>query len=126
MIFSIIIFDSFSYFSGKLFGKIFVFKKISPKKTLEGYVGGFFFTNFSFLIYIIFIQIDFKFINLFLLINIIIFFSIIGDLIQSYFKRKNNLKDSSSYLLGHGGFFDRFDGFIASIIFLLFYNIIYI
>ena len=41
----IIIFDSFSFVTGKFFGKNFIFKTISPKKTLEGYIGGFFFTN---------------------------------------------------------------------------------
>ena len=44
--------------------------------------------------------------------------TLFGDLIQSFFKRKNNIKDSSNFLPGHGGFFDRFDSFISSIIFL--------
>ena len=52
--FSIILFDSFSYFAGKFFGKNFVFKFISPKKTLEGYIGGIFFTNALFICYFIF------------------------------------------------------------------------
>ena len=50
--------------------------------------------------------------------------SIIGDLIESYFKRKNNIKDSSQFLPGHGGYFDRFDSFIASIIFLTIFSLI--
>ena len=53
-----------------------------------------------------------------ILINFTIIISIVGDLIESYFKRKNNIKDSSKYLPGHGGYFDRFDSFIASIIML--------
>jgi phosphatidate cytidylyltransferase len=62
-------------------------------------------------------------INILFLINSIIIFSIAGDLTQSFFKRINNIKNSSSYLPGHGGFFDRFDSFIPSIIFLLLYSI---
>ena len=49
-----------------------------------------------------------------------------GDLIESYFKRINNIKDSSKYLPGHGGFFDRFDSFISSIIFLTLYSYIFL
>ena len=117
-VFTIIFFDSFSYLTGKLFGKTYIFKSISPKKTLEGYVGGIFFTNFFFICYFYFMNIEIVFITFILLLNLIIFISIIGDLAESYFKRKNNIKDSSKYLPGHGGYFDRFDSFIASIIML--------
>ena len=47
----------------------------------------------------------------------IIFSSFIGDIIESYFKRKNNIKNSSGFIPGHGGIFDRFDSFLFSIIF---------
>ena len=119
----IIIFDSFSYFTGILFGKIYIFKKISPKKTIEGYMGGVFFTNLILLSYLIITDnlLDIK--SSIILINFIIFFSIIGDLFQSFLKRINKIKNSSSYLPGHGGFFDRFDSFLPAIIFLLFYNL---
>ena len=118
-VFTIIFFDSFSYFTGKLFGNNYIFKSISPKKTLEGYLGGIFFTNVFFISYLYFFHLQLNFITFIILINLIIFISIIGDLIESYFKRKNNIKDSSKYLPGHGGFFDRFDSFIASIIMLV-------
>ena len=55
-------------------------------------------------------------INLILFIIIIVISSFIGDVIESYFKRTNNIKNSSSFLPGHGGFFDRFDSFILTII----------
>ena len=123
-VFTIIFFDSFSYFIGKIFGKNYIFKFISPKKTLEGYLGGIFFTNVSFISLFHFFQIELKFIVFIVLLNLIIFISIVGDLIESYFKRKNNIKDSSKYLPGHGGYFDRFDSFIASIIMLTLFSYI--
>ena len=123
LIFTIIICDSFSYFTGLLFGKNFIFKKISPKKTFEGYLGGVMFTNIIFIIFFISTQENYNFYFLLIFINFVILFSVFGDLTQSFFKRKNNIKNSSTYLPGHGGFFDRFDGFIPSLIFLLFYSL---
>ncbi len=117
-VFTIIIFDSFSYFTGKLYGKNHIFKFISPNKTLEGYLGGIIFTNTFFVCFFYFISNEIKFITLIIFINLIIFISMSGDLTESYFKRKNNIKDSSKFLPGHGGYFDRFDSFIASIIML--------
>tara|TARA_Y100001970_G_scaffold288510_1_gene416008 strand:+ start:4338 stop:4958 length:621 start_codon:yes stop_codon:yes gene_type:complete len=121
-IFAIIVFDTSSYLIGKSFGKTKIFRIISPKKTLEGLIGGILFTN---IIYLIF----FKIINIFnfgldfILINLIILTSLLGDLLQSYLKRKNNLKNSSNFLPGHGGFFDRFDSFLLSVIFLSIFSI---
>ena len=123
LLFVIIVFDSFSYFTGLLFGKRPIFLSISPKKTLEGYIGGFFFTNFIVLSYLFIMHDSSQAKALMLLINSIILFAILGDLIQSFFKRKNNLKNSSTYLPGHGGFFDRFDSFIPTIVLLLFYSL---
>ena len=123
LVFVIITFDSFSYLVGKFFGKTIVFTKISPKKTLEGYLGGLFFTNIIFLIYINLFQITFNLI-VFILLNLLIVTAFMGDLIQSFFKRKNFIKDSSNYLPGHGGFFDRFDSFIFAIIFLYLFKLI--
>ena len=121
-VFTIIFFDSFSYFTGKFFGKNYIFKFISPKKTFEGYLGGIVLTNFFLISFFYFCNFEIKKISLIVLINLTIFISIFGDLIESYFKRKNKIKDSSKYLPGHGGFFDRFDSFIASIIMLNFFS----
>ena len=121
-ILAIILFDSFSYFTGVFFGKNYLFKLISPKKTLEGYLGGLFFTNTTLIFLFYFINIEITIFKFMILINLTILISIFGDLIESFFKRKNNIKDSSKYLPGHGGFFDRFDSFIASIIMLLLFS----
>ena len=123
-VFTIIFFDTFSYFTGKLFGKNHIFKFISPNKTLEGYLGGIFFTNIFLICSFFYFHIDLSFATFIILFNSTIFFSIFGDLIESYFKRTNNIKDSSKFLPGHGGYFDRFDSFIASIIMLTLFNFI--
>ena len=124
LVFTIILFDTFSYFTGTFFGKNYIFKFISPKKTLEGYFGGVFCTNISFISYFYLINIDTNVYKLIIFLNLTILISIFGDLFESYFKRKNNIKDSSKYLPGHGGYFDRFDSFIASIIFLYIYTLL--
>ena len=125
LIFIIVIFDTSSYLIGKAFGRNKIFKKISPNKTLEGYIGGVLSTN---AICLIILLLNFSILNIhhFILLNLIVIFSIIGDLFQSFFKRKNLIKDSSNFLPGHGGFFDRFDSFISSIMLLNLYNYLYL
>ena len=115
MIITIISFDIFSYIFGKIFGRLKILKFISPKKTLEGLVGGTIFSIIISLFYSIIFKININF-YLLLLIFIFIFSAFIGDVIQSIFKRLNNLKNSSNFLPGHGGFFDRFDSFIFTLI----------
>ena len=107
----IITFDIFSYI---IFGKNKLIN-ISPNKTIEGLAGGII-ASFSFAItfsYYFDILIDIQSI---IFIILIISSSLSGDIIESYFKRKNNLKNSSNFIPGHGGVFDRFDSFLFSII----------
>ncbi|MDB4861312.1 phosphatidate cytidylyltransferase [Alphaproteobacteria bacterium] len=123
LVLTIIIFDTMSYLAGTYFGKNFIFKKISPKKTLEGYIGGVLLTNLLILCYFALFKLDHQLKTLLFFINFTILFSILGDLIESFLKRYNKIKDSSTFLPGHGGFFDRFDSLIASIIFLFLYRL---
>ncbi len=113
-IFTVISFDIFSYIFGKSFGSRKLIK-LSPNKTVEGFLGGFFISLFFTLILAYFygIKINFEFLCFTVLI---IIFAFIGDIIESFFKRKNNLKNSSELIPGHGGIFDRFDSFLFSII----------
>ena len=115
MVISVISFDIFSYFIGSLIGKNKILFKISPNKTLEGLVGGFIFSLIISLIYSYLVNFEID-LNLLIFLFIIIFSSFLGDIVESIFKRLNNLKNSSNFLPGHGGFFDRFDSFIISII----------
>ena len=115
MITIIISFDIFSYLIGSKIGKNKIAISISPNKTYEGLFGGIIFSTFISIIYSLYINLT---VNLYLIIFIllIIISSFIGDMVESYFKRQNNIKNSSDFLPGHGGFFDRFDSFIISII----------
>ena len=110
----IITFDIFSYFFGKAIGKTKLIN-ISPKKTIEGLVGGIIASSLFAMVFSYYFEILIN-IQLFIYIVLIIFSSLSGDLIESYFKRKNNLKNSSNIIPGHGGVFDRFDSFLFSII----------
>lgn len=110
--------DSFAYFTGLKFGRKFFkkgFSEISPKKSVEGSIGGTFFTVIALFI------IDYLF-NLFtagvspvMLIAMGIVLSLfiqVGDLAESMFKREFKIKDSSRILGEHGGVLDRFDSLI--------------
>ena len=110
----VISFDIFSYIIGKNFGKN-NFSSISPNKTYEGLFGGALTSVFLSLLFAHIFEISIS-IELIFYIFLIILSSFIGDIIESFFKRKNNLKNSSEFIPGHGGVFDRFDSFLFSII----------
>ena len=114
-IFTVITFDIFSYICGKIFGKNKL-TKISPKKTVEGFIGGFAISLSSSLLFAYFFDLNINF-RLISLVFFTIIFALIGDLIESFFKRRNEIKNSSEFIPGHGGVFDRFDSFLFSIIF---------
>ena len=105
---------------GYIFGKIFKWKKltkISPKKTYSGVFGSYLFSVILLFIWVELISSDFN-ISLNNLLLTIIFSTIaqIGDLIISYFKRLEKIKDTGKVLPGHGGIFDRIDGLMFVII----------
>ncbi|MBF4491598.1 MULTISPECIES: phosphatidate cytidylyltransferase [unclassified Flavobacterium] len=124
--------DTFAYLVGKSIGKHKLFERVSPKKTIEGFLGGAIFAAFAgFLISKLYIQpkpeFSGKSILIWMIIALIVsIFGTIGDLIESKFKRIAGVKDSGSIMPGHGGILDRLDSviFVAPIIFL-FYQILY-
>ena len=119
----LIILTWLSDIGGYIFGKLFGGPKltqISPNKTWAGAIGSIILSQFAFLIF--FLNSDYKF-NI-TIIFMQLFLSIIGqfgDILMSYVKRKNNKKDTSNFIPGHGGFLDRVDGLIWIIIFGNFY-----
>nr|WP_315178161.1 phosphatidate cytidylyltransferase [uncultured Flavobacterium sp.] len=123
--------DTFAYIVGKSIGRTKLFEKISPKKTIEGFLGGIFFAILAgYLISKYYIKANPEFSDRSILIwtSIAVIVGIagtIGDLIESKFKRIAGVKDSGSIMPGHGGILDRLDSviFVAPIIFL-FYQIL--
>ena len=102
-----------AYLGGKKFGNLKIYPNISPNKTLEGTVIGII-SSIPFTYYYS-VHFDLE-INKYIFFGIVItFLSSLGDLFVSYFKRKINVKDTSSIIPGHGGFLDRFDGYIFSV-----------
>ena len=129
VILSLIIFiwvnDSFAFFVGKNLGKRKLFESVSPKKTIEGFLGGVFFT----LITAFLVSYFCDFLSLTNLIVISLIASIlgtIGDLVESKFKRQANTKDSGTIMPGHGGILDRLDSllFVAPFVYLYIHYLI--
>ena len=102
--------DIFAYIGGNILGKKKIAPTISNGKTIEGtLVGLFFSTLVSALIRDL---IDINFLYALILGFTIGLFSFFGDLFESFFKRRIGIKDSGKFIPGHGGFLDRFDGYI--------------
>ena len=117
-------FDTFAYLIGIKFGKHKILPSVSPKKSWEGFFGGFTFTIIA--SYFTYIYFDFESFKLPLIISIILpFTATIGDFTESYYKRKAGVKDSGSFIPGHGGFFDRFDSFLLVIIPISLFNFLF-
>ena len=105
--------DSFAYFGGRLLGKHKLFERISPKKTWEGTLVGMLTTlvvgwaiaNWQ----------DPEHYFFWLVAGVLTSSSaILGDLLESLFKRSADVKDSGNILPGHGGVLDRFDAVLLA------------
>lgn len=99
--------DSMAYFIGKACGRT-SFCKTSPNKTLEGLLGG---VVCAVIIGSIYgsIWMDLDLLNIVFISLFVSIFAILGDLIESYFKRLAGVKDSGDIIPGHGGILDRLD-----------------
>ena len=117
--------DVGAYFAGKGFGKTKLFPSISPKKTWEGLVGGV-------LAGMITAGLIHHFSGIYSLKKWLVFgviiciTSVVGDLIESSFKRYFDIKDSSNIIPGHGGFLDRLDSFIYSLPYFILLIVIFV
>ncbi len=114
--------DTFAYFTGKSLGRHKLFERVSPKKSIEGLLGG---IAGTFMVFFTVYYMQWYPLGL----EEAIFNSLIvgltgpaGDLVESWFKRDSGLKDSSQLLAGHGGILDRFDSllFVAPFLVILY------
>lgn len=108
--------DVFAYFGGKTFGKHRMAPTISPKKTWEGFGAGLLgaLAGFAICSFLIPLELPLAPLQGIPAIMLVSIFGPAGDLTASKLKRAGHLKDTSSALPGHGGFFDRFDALILT------------
>jgi phosphatidate cytidylyltransferase len=105
--------DSGAYLAGVSFGRHKLFERISPKKTWEGFIGGFVLALFVSWFLSGWLGVIGKY--EWAIVSVIISIAgTFGDLLESMLKRSLDVKDSGSFLPGHGGFLDRFDSTIIS------------
>ena len=103
--------DTAAWFWGKNFGKNKLWPKVSPKKTVEGFVGG---VLSAVLITGIYWSFIFEVPSYFVFVSFLLIAtcSQVGDLVQSKVKRQFDIKDSSNLIPGHGGVYDRVDSLL--------------
>lgn len=122
IIFSIWINDTMAYLVGSFIGKT-AFSKISPKKTWEGTIGGMLLCMIVIAIAGNYIEpaksISWK--HWLCIAAICAIFGTLGDLLESKLKRLADIKDSGSFMPGHGGFLDRFDSLLVATAFVWLY-----
>jgi phosphatidate cytidylyltransferase len=112
--------DTGAYIFGVKFGKHRLFERHSPKKSWEGFVGGLICSALTAYV----LSLYFTELSLFhwlIVASIITVTGTLGDLSESMLKRSLSTKDSGTFLPGHGGFLDRFDGLLIAAPLVYFY-----
>lgn len=108
--------DSGAYFVGRQFGKRKLIPAVSPNKTVEGLVGGLVMV----IVYVVaagYFGLNYQggaLISLIILSFVTALFSVLGDLVESMHKRQAGIKDSGTFLPGHGGVLDRIDSILSA------------
>jgi phosphatidate cytidylyltransferase len=109
---TIVISDSAQYYTGRMFGKRPLAPAISPKKTVEGAIGGIVFGTAAMFAGGLRVFPTAGPLMLLLASATVVGMGIVGDLFESLLKRSAGVKDSSSLIPGHGGVLDRIDSWL--------------
>jgi phosphatidate cytidylyltransferase len=104
--------DTFAYFFGHKFGRRKLAPKISPGKTVEGFLGGYLGTLTGFFVFWKLLANDLTFAQGMILTLLVGTFGPLGDLCESLVKRSFHVKDSGNIIPGHGGMLDRIDALL--------------
>ena len=112
---TVVVSDSAQYYSGRTFGRTPLAPSVSPKKTIEGAVGGFIFGAACLAVVGAWWLPGVPTVVRALLGIVIVTMGIVGDLFESMLKRSAGVKDSSTLIPGHGGILDRIDALLFAI-----------
>jgi len=111
--------DTGAYLVGITCGKHKIAPTISPQKSWEGLWGGYAFTLVGLQCLLWLFGLAISYVSFFAVATAVCALACIGDLFESWLKRKAHIKDTSTIMPGHGGFLDRFDS-ILSVTFFFF------
>ncbi|MBQ8525564.1 MAG: CDP-archaeol synthase [Clostridia bacterium] len=117
--------DTFAYFAGRFLGRHKLIPSVSPKKTVEGSIGGIAGAIIIMVLYMLvcekYFDITPNYIQGIISAIVLSLLAQIGDLVASCIKREHGIKDFGSLVPGHGGILDRFDSviFISPVVYCL-------
>ena len=112
---TIVVSDTAQYYTGRAFGRRPLAPTISPKKTIEGAIGGLVVGTSFFAAAASYVMPDAPLVATLVLGLLIVVFGICGDLFESKMKRAAGMKDSSNLIPGHGGVLDRIDALLFAV-----------
>jgi phosphatidate cytidylyltransferase len=115
LIATVVVSDSMQYYTGRLFGRRPLAPAISPKKTIEGALGGIVFGTLFMALAGAYVFTAVPPLWLAMIGLVVVVLGILGDLFESRLKRQADLKDSSTLIPGHGGVLDRIDALLFAI-----------
>ena len=107
--------DTGAYLVGSRWGKRRLAPNISPKKSVEGSIGGLLLVLLSAVVLRLLLFPELSWLNILLIAAVVAIFGTIGDLFESSLKRQAGVKDSGKLIPGHGGILDRIDSLLLAV-----------